>query len=459
MTTPTVASRGARARARLFATAAIAVVGAAGGCTTSLGNGALGGYDKSTLIALSDPVMGMTVAGNTVYWIDDTGSVWSCDAVSCGNAPKRLHASTGTVSSAVQLGVSGDWLFWVIGASLFGCPTSGCPAGTLTALAMSNQQGGTGGTPPAFAIDTAGGTGAYWVGQTNLGASGGQGQAVLRYTPDCASGCPETVFAPNNNGNVPTMACGPSCTTCPMCVSCTADTDCPAGQFCTNYPGGPTPAACSPQLVPGSSCGQGSTGLSSPLACAFGSCENDSCPAAQPAIGAGIAIAGGNVYFVATSSQTSILSCPVAGCSLSTLSTYWTGSDAMGGQATLFGASASALYFSDSQGMSDDLESCSLPTCGGTPMSVGTNISAVLAFSPTDFYVLSDYGPSTATACPLSGCPSAPSTVTPDPGLDSTPIGVAPNACPFALDGTAIVWATSNVFGQPGNQIVRTPAP
>jgi hypothetical protein len=133
----------------------------------------------------------------------------------------------------------------------------------------------------------------------------------------------------------------------------------------------------------------------------------------------------------------------------------------MDGQTTsIYGAGASELYFSDSQqGMSSDLESCSVPTCPGAPMSVGTNINAVLAFSPTDFYVVSDYGSSSASACPLSGCPSTLSMVTPDPSLDSTPIGVAPNACPFAVDGTAVVWATSNVFGQPGNQIVRTPAP
>jgi Cys-rich repeat protein len=459
MSTLTVASRGARARAVPLAAAAVAAIGMAGGCTTSLGNGTLGGYDKSTLIALSDPVMGMTVAGNAVYWIDDTGSVWSCDAVGCNDAPKRMHAGTSTVSSAVQLGVSGDWLFWVIGESLFGCPTSGCPAGALTALATSNQSGG---SQPAFAIDTAGGTGAYWVDQASVGDSGVETPAVLRYSPDCASGCPETVFqAPSNDGsNFPTTQCDSFCTTCPPCTPCTADSDCPAGQFCTTSPG-VTTAACSLQLSPGSNCNQGSGDFSSPLACAFGTCENSTCPQAQPTTESGIAIAGGNVYFVSQSQHSSILSCPVSGCSLSTLSTYWT-SPAMGGQPTLYGAGASALYFSSPQAMSDDLESCSVPTCAGAPVDVASSTGQLVAFSPTDFYIVfggNMFGGNGATACPLSGCPSGSPTITPDPSLDSTPLGVVPNARPFAVDGTAIVWATSAIFGQPGNQIVRTPAP
>jgi len=234
-----------------------------------------------------------------------------------------------------------------------------------------------------------------------------------------------------------------------------ADTDCVAGQFCTLYPGGPTTAACSLQLSPGGFCMEGSSAFSSPSACVFGTCDG-SCPQPQPSTGLGIAIAGGNVYFVSSSLQSTILSCPVSGCSLSTLSTYWT-APAMGGAPTIFGASATALYFHESED-SSDLESCGLPTCAGTPATVASNATALVAFSPTDFYVVEGYDDS-ATACPLSGCSSGSTPVTPDPGLDSTALGIAPNARPFALDGTAIVWATSTVFGQPGNQIVRTATP
>jgi hypothetical protein len=344
------------------------------------------------------------------------------------------------------MGVSGDWLFWVVNQSLFGCPTAGCGVGPLAALATGS--GATSGAR-AFAIDTAGGTGVYWFGAPTPGS----GTPVLQYTPDCDGGCPQVVFqAPTGgSGASPTLQCNSG--TDAACAPCSSDTDCPAGQFCTSYPGGPSPAACSPQLSPGAFCGD--YDFTSASVCQFGSCQQGSCPSVQPESSSGLAVAGGQLYFASASQSSAVVSCPVSGCSLSTLTTYWA-APTPAGLPVLFGASANALYFSESEGQA--LVRCSLPTCAGTPADVASNVGPVLGFSSTDFYIVPSDS-SFATACPFAGCAAGSPGVTPDPALDSTPLGVYPSGRPFAVDDAAIEWATSDIFGQTGNQIVRTPTP
>jgi hypothetical protein len=305
-----------------------AIASSVAGCTTNAGTGAASGYDRSSLVATSRSVSGMTIAGSTLYWIDSAGSVWSCDKAACHDAPASIYLSPSVADAGATTGyinyiqppvpydeiaVSGGWVFWLTNETLYGCPTAGCPAGPLAALTTQSVS--------TFFADTAGGTGVYWVGTrtydpgSNVSPVFNWSSTVYRFTPGCGASCPEDLIPPITSLGASSV-CDPQTETCPSCAS---DADCSGGQFCTNEVGSTAMGVCTAPLAPSESCYL----YASPLACAMGPCEGDCPPLSQPA-GQGpgsLAVVAGQLYF---SSGNLILTCAVASCSSLSSTTYFT---------------------------------------------------------------------------------------------------------------------------------------
>jgi hypothetical protein len=178
---PLVGSWAVRARRAALAAVLTAFgVIASGGCTTNLGTAAGPSYDRSTLVATSRTVVAITVAGADVYWLDSSGSVWSCDKAHCNNAPSLFYSGSAYQVANGEIAVSGDWLFWLAQGALYGCPTAGC---SLTIPEPLVPQ-----TISEFAADPSG-AGIFWL--STAGDS-----TLEQYSPNCGSACPRNALAP-----------------------------------------------------------------------------------------------------------------------------------------------------------------------------------------------------------------------------------------------------------------------
>jgi hypothetical protein len=249
-------------------------------------------------------------------------------------------------------------------------------------------------------------------------------------------------------------------------------------------------------LAPGAPCQSfSSTGAPGYTLCRAGSCPNATCECANvtqgenqncggfPAINLPttasltFAVASGRIFF--TDGDGAIDACPISGCTLATVTTVRAGSGTPLSPPpsipTILGATGSTVFFSAEAG----LERCDWPSCTGSETRLGPALSIgnvggnsseppPMKFTSATFWVpLSSvpngggiggsvaYGQCSLTTCPASG----PSSLSPDPAVDSRELGVGPyqGTLPFAVDDAVIYWASYGLYGLPGSQVLETP--